>query len=256
MDELFNLAKKASIDGRVGGLSAGPDSMRSSIGLGSGGMPDLSSLLGPEFKGKDMTHLSKQAETLWKMLDEMAESDPDAYKSFLAQQAEAAAKAKAEEAEESAGARSGGGGSGERAGPAGLDTTQGGKRSAQGSSVGVGKVVDSEEVAMRRLVQGGAPVMVLELQAAGPSLPSEGIKVAILIWSASRGGWSMGLWGTHYGHLRVRKEMNVTGNKFGIHADIYYISGERHTVHYSLRCVSCQSCIPGTRSAGINFYHT
>ena len=41
---------------------------------------------------------------------------------------------------------------------------------------------------MRRLVQGAAPAMVLELGATGPGLPLAGIKVAVLIWSASAGG--------------------------------------------------------------------
>ena len=63
-------------------------------------MPDRASLLGgaDQLKGKDMKALGKQADALWKMLDEMAESDPAAYRTFLQQQAEAAATEKQEEA--------------------------------------------------------------------------------------------------------------------------------------------------------------
>ncbi|KAF5831036.1 hypothetical protein DUNSADRAFT_13687 [Dunaliella salina] len=66
MDQLFNL-------------------MRSSSGEGS--MPGLESMLGPEFAGQD---LSKQADQLWRFLDNLAEDDPQAYADFLKSQAKAA----------------------------------------------------------------------------------------------------------------------------------------------------------------------
>lgn len=184
MEGLLNLGKMATAT-KSGGI--GPTGSAAVPGR-SEGMPDLASLLGPDFKGKDMAHLSKQADALWKMLDEMAESDPEAYKSFLKQQADAASKEKAEEEATSSGGSSNINSGSKGRGMAAVGAKQAGVQQVQSS----GKTACTEEDSMRRLVQGGAPVMVLELQAGGLGLPPEGIKVAILIWSASPGGGGYG----------------------------------------------------------------
>mmetsp|Transcript_11938 Transcript_11938/g.25665 ORF Transcript_11938/g.25665 Transcript_11938/m.25665 type:complete len:447 (-) Transcript_11938:176-1516(-) len=84
MDDLLKFVKGKA----VGGSDA----------AGGSGMPGLSSLLGDELKGADMAQLQKQAETLWKFLDDLAESDPEAYKNFLNKQAEGVKKQAASEA--------------------------------------------------------------------------------------------------------------------------------------------------------------
>ena len=110
---------------------------------------------------------------------------------FLKNQSEAAAKEKQKEAEQAKAVVSGGSSSSDsRAAGAGLAAAMRGGQARPGGTGGVSSAPKSmsQEEAMRLLVQGGAPVMVLELQATGPGLPQPGgIKVAITIWSASHG---------------------------------------------------------------------
>ena len=80
MEQLFNIA----------GQGAGK-------GHGQPGQPDLSALLGEGFAGVDAGQLAKQANSLWKFLDNLAANDPDAYKVFQEQQAKASETAKKDE---------------------------------------------------------------------------------------------------------------------------------------------------------------
>uniref|UniRef100_A0A7S0RPW7 PIH1D1/2/3 CS-like domain-containing protein n=1 Tax=Chlamydomonas leiostraca TaxID=1034604 RepID=A0A7S0RPW7_9CHLO len=72
MDELMNVAA------RMGGPS----------GSGAGGVGGAM----PELAGTDMRALSQQADTLWRFLDGLAESDPAEYARFIEKQAAAASK--------------------------------------------------------------------------------------------------------------------------------------------------------------------
>ena len=106
---------------------------------------------------------------------------------FLKNQSEAAAKEKKREAQQAKAAVSGSTSSLGGAATKGCMADPSPATSSSSSSASPAAAMSQEE-AMRRLVQGGAPVMVLELQATGPGLPQPaGIKVAVTIWSASHG---------------------------------------------------------------------
>ncbi|GAX78267.1 hypothetical protein CEUSTIGMA_g5709.t1 [Chlamydomonas eustigma] len=116
---------------------------------GGGRMPDLGSLLGGlgrDLKGQDLKQLTEKADALWKMMDEMAENDPEAYGKFLKQQADAA--------------------------------------SAEQKKLGEGSGPYASEAAMQKLLEGTAPGIVVELQASAPGSATR-IHVAVLIWGAS-----------------------------------------------------------------------
>lgn len=115
---------------------------------GMGTLPDIGSLLGDEFQGKDMKHLAQNAESLWKFLDDLAENNEDEYKKFIAQQAKAAEEAHQLEQQ--------------------LQQQQGKK--------------GSESSSMQGLVNGKEPIMVVEAQQRGAST-SRGV---VQIWSSKK----------------------------------------------------------------------
>lgn len=125
-----------------------------------------------------------QAESLWKFLDEMAESDPEAYGKFLQAQAEAAR----EETQSNKGEEGGKGG-----------TAPGKDAAARGKVAGGG----GGQLSFHHLVQGTVPVVVLDMplglsgKAAAkgdPTPPTGGLpagsRAVIQVWRASKGkGW-------------------------------------------------------------------
>ncbi len=84
MEQLLNIAAASGSSGakKKGGVAAG-----------GGGAPPMPGLEALGLGGMDAAQLKQQADSLWRMLDEMAESDPQAYTNFISQQAAAAAAA-------------------------------------------------------------------------------------------------------------------------------------------------------------------
>lgn len=146
---------------------------------GSGGelpadiMSSLMSSLGGGKKGnpEDVSGLSQQAGSLWKFLDEMAETDPEAYKKFLQAQAEAL-----------------------------KEETDNNKKEGKGQGGDFQGQKDGGQLSFQHMVQGSTPVLVLDMPLRlsgkmvgkvapllpGGSLP-QGSRAVIQIWRSKEG---------------------------------------------------------------------
>ena len=93
LSSMLNGSKSAGGASNLGGMAG-----NRGMGAGAGGMPAAAAAAAGLGKHSS-AELSQHAEHMWKFLDEMAESDPEGYKKFIAQQMQEVAEEKKKKAE-------------------------------------------------------------------------------------------------------------------------------------------------------------